>query len=169
LRPAFSVLSSQKLTASFQLDVPCWRVAVQDTLKELLSKNLVWLACQHGHTRTHQGCELLRRTLALGLDGWSWDMLNDSKSWNQLSTFIEFITQPIDKKRSLKLKSEVYTVQSSRALNLTLASYKRFTVWNPWLVRHAFELQDPKKNKKPALLSNPLKSLLMSLICNKFD
>jgi dTDP-4-dehydrorhamnose reductase len=41
LRPAYSVLSSQKLTASFQLDVPCWRVAVQDTLKELLSKNLV--------------------------------------------------------------------------------------------------------------------------------
>jgi dTDP-4-dehydrorhamnose reductase len=40
LRPAYSVLSSQKLTASFQLDVPCWRVAVQDTLKELLSKNL---------------------------------------------------------------------------------------------------------------------------------
>jgi hypothetical protein len=132
--------------------VPCWRVAVQDTLKELLSKNLAWSACQHGHTRTHQGCELLRRTLAPGLDGWSSNMLKDSKSWDWLSTLIEFITQSIDENRSLKLKSDAYTVQSSRSLILSLESYKRFMceILGWWGMRLNFKTP---KNPRLALQS----------------
>jgi len=38
-RPLYSVLSNQKLKASFEVDSPCWRVAVEDTLGELFQSS----------------------------------------------------------------------------------------------------------------------------------